>query len=68
MPIAIFYIYMLQKYLCAYIQKSDGSGCRYGVAVQHYKVLRDGEGQYFLWVMKFPSLNTLIDYHKNQVI
>ena len=41
---------------------------RYGEAVQHYKVLRDGEGKYFLWVMKFPSLNTLIEYHKTQVI
>lgn len=41
---------------------------RYGTAVQHYKVLRDGEGQYFLWVMKFPSLNTLIEYHKTQSI
>jgi growth factor receptor-binding protein 2 len=41
---------------------------RYGDAVQHYKVLRDGEGKYFLWVMKFPSLNTLIKYHKEQSI
>jgi len=40
----------------------------YGDAVQHYKVLRDGEGKYFLWVMKFPSLNTLIEYHRNQSI
>lgn len=41
---------------------------KYGEAVQHYKVLRDGEGKYFLWVMKFPSLNTLIEYHKTQSI
>jgi len=41
---------------------------KYGDAVQHYKVLRDGEGKYFLWVMKFPSLNTLIKYHKEQSI
>jgi len=41
---------------------------KYGDTVQHYKVLRDGEGKYFLWVMKFPSLNTLIEYHKTQSI
>jgi len=41
---------------------------KFGDNVQHYKVLRDGEGKYFLWVMKFPSLNTLIEYHKTQSI
>lgn len=41
---------------------------KFGEAVQHYKVLRDGEGKYFLWVMKFKSLNSLIEYHKNQTI
>ena len=33
-------------------------------AVQHFKVLRDGAGKYFLWVVKFDSLNQLIDYHR----
>ncbi|XP_046855315.1 growth factor receptor-bound protein 2-like [Xenia sp. Carnegie-2017] len=33
-------------------------------AVQHFKVLRDGEGKYFLWVVKFKSLNELIDHHR----
>lgn len=38
--------------------------CRYGNDVQHFKVLRDGAGKYFLWVVKFTSLNELVDYHR----
>ena len=37
---------------------------RYQNAVQHFKVLRDGAGKYFLWIVKFDSLNQLIDYHR----
>lgn len=37
---------------------------RYGNDVQHFKVLRDGAGRYFLWVVKFKSLNELVDYHR----
>ena len=35
-----------------------------GIHVQHFKVLRDDVGKYFLWVVKFNSLNELINYHK----
>ncbi len=31
---------------------------------QHFKVLRDGLGKYFLWVVKFDSINELIEYHR----
>nr|XP_002131475.1 protein enhancer of sevenless 2B [Ciona intestinalis] len=41
---------------------------KYGSAVQHFKVLRDGAGKYFLWVVKFSSLNELIKYHREQSI
>lgn len=41
---------------------------KYGTGVQHFKVLRDGSGKYFLWVVKFASLNELIDYHRKQSI
>jgi hypothetical protein len=37
---------------------------RYQDQVQHFKVLRDGMGKYFLWVVKFDSINELIDYHR----
>ncbi|KRX76532.1 Sex muscle abnormal protein 5, partial [Trichinella nativa] len=33
-------------------------------AVQHFKVLRDSCGKYFLWVVKFNSLNELVTYHR----
>ncbi|XP_041363242.1 growth factor receptor-bound protein 2-like [Gigantopelta aegis] len=32
--------------------------------VQHFKVLRDGAGKYFLWIVKFNSINELIAYHR----
>ncbi|CAB4002121.1 growth factor receptor-bound 2 [Paramuricea clavata] len=41
---------------------------RYNNAVQHFKVLRDGAGKYFLWVVKFNSLNELVDYHRTSSV
>uniref|UniRef100_A0A1I7ZKU7 Growth factor receptor-bound protein 2 n=1 Tax=Steinernema glaseri TaxID=37863 RepID=A0A1I7ZKU7_9BILA len=39
---------------------------RYQDSVQHFKVLRDkGSGKYYLWQVKFNSLNELIDYHRS---
>lgn len=37
---------------------------RFADQVQHFKVLRDGAGKYFLWVVKFDSLNDLVKYHR----
>lgn len=39
--------------------------CRCGDGVQHFKVLRDAQGKFFLWVVKFNSLNELVDYHRS---
>lgn len=36
--------------------------------VQHFKVLRDDAGKYFLWVVKFNSLNELIAHHKTNTV
>eukprot|EP00062_Callorhinchus_milii_P023371 gi/632982143/ref/XP_007907975.1/ PREDICTED: GRB2-related adapter protein 2 [Callorhinchus milii] len=36
--------------------------------VQHFKVLRDGKGHYFLWSEKFSSLNSLVDYYRQTSI
>ncbi|KAB7507383.1 Protein E(sev)2B, partial [Armadillidium nasatum] len=33
--------------------------------VQHFKVLRDAQGKFFLWVVKFNSLNELVEYHRS---
>ncbi|KAL5019052.1 hypothetical protein ScPMuIL_004774 [Solemya velum] len=35
-----------------------------GDGVQHFKILRDGAGKYFLWVVKFNSINELVEYHR----
>ncbi|CAF3353176.1 unnamed protein product [Rotaria sp. Silwood1] len=37
---------------------------KYQDQVQHFKVLRDGMGKYFLWAIKFDSINELIEYHR----
>ncbi|XP_012368893.1 growth factor receptor-bound protein 2-like isoform X2 [Octodon degus] len=36
--------------------------------VQHFRVLRDGAGKYFLWVVKFNSLNELVDSHRSTCV
>ncbi|XP_067672416.1 growth factor receptor-bound protein 2-like [Haliotis asinina] len=41
---------------------------KYQNGVQHFKVLRDGNGKYFLWVVKFNSLNELIEYHRTSSV
>ncbi|XP_060633071.2 GRB2-related adapter protein 2 [Anolis sagrei] len=34
------------------------------VDVQHFKVMKDAKGNYFLWSEKFQSLNELVEYYK----
>lgn len=36
--------------------------------VQHFKVLRDAQGKFFLWVVKFNSLNDLVEYHRTSSV
>ena len=36
--------------------------------VQHLRILRDGSGKYFIWEVKFNSINELISHHKNSSI
>lgn len=36
--------------------------------VQHFKVMRDNKGNYFLWTEKFPSLNKLVDFYRTTSI
>ncbi|XP_050509877.1 growth factor receptor-bound protein 2 isoform X1 [Diabrotica virgifera virgifera] len=36
--------------------------------VQHFKVLRDATGKFFLWVVKFNSLNELVEYHRTSSV
>ncbi|XP_058258000.1 GRB2-related adapter protein 2b isoform X2 [Hemibagrus wyckioides] len=36
---------------------------RHEMDVQHFKVLQDNRGQYFLWAEKFSSLNELVTYY-----
>ncbi|XP_060250990.1 growth factor receptor-bound protein 2 isoform X1 [Ovis aries] len=54
------------KIFCVpFLCEDVGGGFRFGNDVQHFKVLRDGAGKYFLWVVKFNSLNELVDYHRS---
>ncbi|XP_061604492.1 GRB2-related adapter protein 2a [Phyllopteryx taeniolatus] len=36
--------------------------------VQHFKVIRDEGGHYFLWAERFTSLNKLVDFYKTSSI
>ncbi|XP_061556370.1 GRB2-related adapter protein 2a isoform X3 [Phycodurus eques] len=36
--------------------------------VQHFKVIRDEGGHYFLWAERFASLNKLVDFYKTSSI
>ncbi|XP_047426751.1 GRB2-related adapter protein 2a [Mugil cephalus] len=36
--------------------------------VQHFKVMRDNKGQYYLWSEKFTSLNKLVEFYKKTSI
>ncbi|NXI02934.1 GRAP protein, partial [Pachycephala philippinensis] len=40
----------------------------YGKHVQHFKVLREKNGKYFLWEEKFNSLNELVDFYRMTTI
>lgn len=40
----------------------------YGQQVQHFKVLRDRDGKYFLWEEKFNSLNELVHFYRTTTI
>ncbi|NXM55039.1 GRAP protein, partial [Illadopsis cleaveri] len=40
----------------------------YGKQVQHFKVLRERNGKYFLWEEKFNSLNELVDFYRTTTI
>ncbi|NWS24882.1 GRAP protein, partial [Polioptila caerulea] len=40
----------------------------YGKHVQHFKVLRERNGKYFLWEEKFNSLNELVEFYRMTTI
>ncbi|KAK5925859.1 hypothetical protein CgunFtcFv8_021482 [Champsocephalus gunnari] len=41
---------------------------RLEAAVQHFKVMRDSRGKYYLWSERFPSLNQLVEYYQHTSI
>ena len=41
---------------------------KFGGGIIYFKVLRDGAGKYFLWMMRCNSLNRLVDYHQTSSI
>lgn len=46
----------------------DDESRRHESDVQHFKVMRDNRGQYFLWSKKVTSLNKLVDFYKTTSI
>lgn len=47
---------------------TDKHAYRCSDGVQHFKVLRDAQGKFFLWVVKFNSLNELVEYHRTSSV
>ncbi|XP_048848397.1 growth factor receptor-bound protein 2-like isoform X2 [Brienomyrus brachyistius] len=41
---------------------------RHHCDVQHFKVMKEKKGSYFLWTEKFTSLNKLVEYYKTNSI
>ncbi|KAM9179329.1 GRB2-related adapter protein isoform 1-T1 [Mergus octosetaceus] len=64
-----------RKYLGAFLIRESESApgefsvsVNYGQHVQHFKVLRERNGKYFLWEEKFNSLNELVDFYRTTTI
>ncbi|KAG8549678.1 hypothetical protein GDO81_020166 [Engystomops pustulosus] len=64
-----------RRYTGAYVIRDSESSpgefsisVNYGHHVQHFKVLRERNGTYYLWETKFTSLNELVDYYKSNSI
>lgn len=47
---------------------NQSSPLRHESDVQHFKVMKDNRGQYFLWSKKFTSFNKLVDFYKTASI
>lgn len=59
-------VYNIIRVGCSYIGTCNEHIClRCGDGVQHFKVLRDAQSKFFLWVVKFNSLNELVEYHRS---
>lgn len=41
---------------------------RCGDNVQHFKIFKDNDRKYYLWIRRFPSLNQLVEYHKTNSV
>ncbi|MEE6497867.1 hypothetical protein FKM82_002900 [Ascaphus truei] len=64
-----------RRYLGAFlIRESESSpgefsiSVNYGQHVQHFKVLRERSGKYYLWETKFNSLNELVEFYRTTSI
>ncbi|CAH2307347.1 GRB2-related adapter [Pelobates cultripes] len=64
-----------RKFLGAFlIRESESSpgefsiSVNYGHHVQHFKVLREKNGIYYLWETKFNSINELVDHYRTSSI
>lgn len=44
------------------------ASARHESDVQHFKVMREAGGQYYLWSERFSSLNKLVDFYKSASI
>ena len=51
-----------------YVNINNYNFLRFQNGVQHFKVLRDGGGKYFIWVKKFDSINMIVNHHREVTV
>ncbi|KAM5153011.1 GRB2-related adapter protein [Mantella aurantiaca] len=68
-------ILLKKKFLGAFLIRDSESSpgefsisVNYGHHVQHFKVLREKSGTYYLWETKFGSLNELVEFYRSSSI
>lgn len=59
-----YYLFIARNYVFSHCFSTEPKFSRCSDGVQHFKVLRDAQGKFFLWVVKFNSLNELVEYHR----
>ena len=58
-------MYLHHLRLCCLVAGDFSLSVLYRGQIQHFKVLRDYKGRYFLWEKMFDSLNQLINHHQS---
>ena len=68
---SLVYVYILSQQsqvVKAFITNKKFLFIRTGDHVQHFKIFKNEERKYYLWIRKFSSLNMLVEHHKTNSV